>query len=790
MELHANAFLSCALSARWLCDSNTPQTAPREFLACATALRVSACPPPPLGHLKCPPANPSKLIYIPVHICESHGHVLGFAKGPVLPQRNNFLTQPICSRFVIDGGRRAAMIFTHHRDGTVVVAVDTYDDAGDAVSDVRYFASCSNVFPDCLLACAKMLHKKDCFDCMNKRTICLCNNRKRLDNIMLRKSKKSFLRHHNVLHGGRVTIDRQPRPWRQTFDSYVLSRVGSYVVQVQHTPVANDNTVPPYSIAYKAVYRLMSDQDTANLLSTVLQNGVKPNVVARTRFLGMCTTSVNSKNSVCQQHDAVCVNDEEYSKFECLVKTPCVQLREKMRLDTKCVDGNGKGAQWCVEACVTSEQCNVGPANRFGQTMSCGGDNGVECENVHENFGVENEGVRTTDGLDSLPVVGMKRKSRDSDFGENSKKLKCGDNTNDASVGRQKEKCKRVVEPTSCCPKITLENGRDSEQRDNNNTENMRNLKKCAEQATSSCVERKKQESYPRVDKLQQNDTTTCDERITTSIAKCSANSNPTDRQNGKTRNSGDDKGKVGCCSTVFEDKVVTTMLDVGNDQTCDVDDSDKWFNLKKCVEQATFGSNCGPNSTPAKGQVCCPVKTKCDPKVSTELCKRPRPRSSSNGTRRRGAHETKSDDTTKDSCQLSHWSDSGTESFCSDEAANECCPKVPVVEPDEWDLPSRVVRPATPSDVVYSGNTYENAPPSPCMCTPKDGPDIADSITGDIQIGEDDTIRETNRAGVLKWLTREAPIRLLPPIATASTNAAKRGSVSTPRVTVRQYCE
>ena len=936
--------------------------------------------------------------------------MLGFARGAVLPARDDYARAPKCTRFVIDGGRRAAMIFAHAADGTVAVAVDTYDEAGDAVSDVRYFAKCSKVFPDCLLACVKMLHKRDCFTCTKKAKPCLCDNRQRLNNIMPRKRRKFFVE-PEVYYGGRVTIDRRP-PWRQTFDTYIMSRVGSYVVQMQHTPVASakSNTVPPYSIAYRAVYRDMNESDTANMVEAVLKTGVKPNIAARTKYVGMSTVSVNEKNVVQQQSNACCTKND-YGRFDCLLKIPWLQVREKNRINRNNVEM--KGIDACVQACIESGECGTEGTGRFTQTLSVAADNCVpimETKHCGDNVNSLGQSEARNQVITPLSVVGVKRKSYARDNGNacgsgehevsDLKKMKCapenvkrlsdeivlapggekigkcggaakiaccpngrdGNAGNSKSVGSSergeeggavgcsskkkeenesltaaKSKCggddklydlKKCIQKSTtptmdgeskqekCCAsdepldlkkyvEKTTSSKRKSCGNDNQNgcgsgehyvrdlnkskcatgnvkllsdevvagsadekigkcdgsakstccpsggddsaeiSKSIGNVKKGEEGGTVGCGSKKKGENESlsaanskcdAVDKLydlktcmqksttptteskqgkccaadEQLDSKECFENTTTLtvVQKCNDILAPTgiNEKQPKTKKcvqittntaverkeeDCNDVTQKGCCPTV-----VTSIVD--RTEHANSHSTDKWSNLKKCIQQATMTcckTSCGePESKDAKK--CQPDATKlatavgkasCRPndkenvsKQASEQCKRPRRPTTrySQDTSQKSMDDAKSDDTTKDSSHSSYSDiDMDTDSFCSGEEV-ECCPKVPVVEPDEWDLPSRAIRPSTPSDVLYSVSVRKDAPPSPCMCTPQDDPGIADSITGDVQYGEGDTVIESNRVGVLKWLTRETPIRLLPPIASTGMSSTNRDTV------------
>lgn len=316
MELHAASFLSCPRVARWLTDPRPPSSAQKELLTKLRTVHLWRCPPAPLGHATAPCAEPECITYVAADVCDAHGHVLCFATGAVLGAPDDALRA--CSattRIALDPGRRAAIMFEHSDDGATTVALDCFDEAGDSYADVRYFAPRAGAsvgsFPETLSSASKVVRRRDCPPCTKDRRVCECQPRTRLDTL-LKAARKARRRRRCTTRSkdGRVASACYPA-WQQALDAYVDSRMGNYVVQVQHTPICSSTKPAAYQLAYRARYAAAPHAVREMKVCETILGGVPHLLPSHSGpvYCGPRTLSVDAKNTVSTVRELELVDD-------------------------------------------------------------------------------------------------------------------------------------------------------------------------------------------------------------------------------------------------------------------------------------------------------------------------------------------------------------------------------------------------------------------------------------------------------------------------------------------------
>lgn len=266
------SFLRIRAVADWLGTPTPPTSVPRELLAAARGFLELSCPPAPLGRRQRPPTLPDAHVYVPVCL---HEHlVLGVALAPVpaSPHASAAVVETPTARFALDPGRRAAILFAHLPSGGVTVCVDLFDELGDCLQQLTFLPESPVVGcpPDALhdVARVKLLHKRDCPDCVASARACICRGRfEKLHAAARRRRRRGRTR-----RGGRRM--RSTTAWQQALDAFVDARVGEYVVQAS---AAGSWGKPGFSTAFRAsVRRMPADAVAKQVKQRLFEAGVVP----------------------------------------------------------------------------------------------------------------------------------------------------------------------------------------------------------------------------------------------------------------------------------------------------------------------------------------------------------------------------------------------------------------------------------------------------------------------------------------------------------------------------------
>lgn len=266
------SFLRIRAVADWLGTPTPPTSVPRELLAAARGFLELSCPPAPLGRRQRPPTLPDAHVYVPVCL---HEHlVLGVALAPVpaSPHASAAVVETPTARFALDPGRRAAILFAHLPSGGVTVCVDLFDELGDCLQQLTFLPESPVVGcpPDALhdVARVKLLHKRDCPDCVASARACICRGRFEKLHAAARRRRRHGRRRRG---GGRM---RSTTAWQQALDAFVDARVGEYVVQAS---AAGSWGKPGFSTAFRAsVRRMPADAVAKQVKQRLFEAGVVP----------------------------------------------------------------------------------------------------------------------------------------------------------------------------------------------------------------------------------------------------------------------------------------------------------------------------------------------------------------------------------------------------------------------------------------------------------------------------------------------------------------------------------
>lgn len=359
MQTHAKSFLDCPLVAAWL--SNPTTTRPDDnklnrsdlLFHHTRGVTIQACPPPPISYARTPPKFPKKHLFVPVDVCDAHGHILGYDTGShhLLPGSTtpHVSNGGIFSKFALDGGRKTAMAFQHQKvgnetgvakngpdgnpvntNGNLAVSIDSFDEIGDSVVEVRHFrtptaytstatsiakslqtqahassAKSPAVIPH-IMATSKIFHRRDCTQCTAADRPCTCKNDARL-RLLLREKKKKAARAKCDNADNTDSTDRIYPAWKFTFDAYVDAHLGHYIIQVQHTTSTPGNGTGnrnkdwasfDFHLAYRAIFRRMDAVETRDAINEFFSNSIPSSSESKKEPCDDCTISVTADNRV------------------------------------------------------------------------------------------------------------------------------------------------------------------------------------------------------------------------------------------------------------------------------------------------------------------------------------------------------------------------------------------------------------------------------------------------------------------------------------------------------------
>lgn len=788
MELHAASFLRCPRAARWLNVPVLPSGVPAELLLASRGVHSTMCPPPPLGRLRSPPCTPATLAFVPAELADHL--VLGFALGAVVPSPGDAECAPLLTRFALDPGRKCALSFSYFDDGVVAVSVDCFDEAGDHVVDIKYFAPSPIVggFPDGVLAGVKILQKRDCPACAEACIPCLCPHAVRLDALMKQRKRRKRVAHAapERYKDGRATIRKYPY-WRQILDQYVDSRIGSYVVQVQHTPhptadmpdlfgAKHPIRVAAYSVAFRAVYEMVPPHVACRLRRTLNDLGITPLLPPGLAYDGAATVTVDESNKVRTFKGKATVSDWKKVpglQYDYLLGTPANMSPILHRTESR------------VQLSRTDD--TLLHVSVFANALSAAADNASSASDprcASSDFvptGKPCCDTSTCEPEDFLPsptraaplAPKVARKFRFETplihSPNSSSELFSPPDIDTPQLARRTSRSVAACKPAACAPAACKPTAAS-----------------CTPvvifgKAASGCCApagRAPMSCAPVA-------------RASGSCAPCA----PAARGS-CTPGSRRCAPAAGSCVPTRPDCGGDNYLFDGTDasraiggasreRVYDSPAADSPAADPRARRAASCAGSWGPPSDlraagakrVARGE---PVRT-CDARIGgipsfaravvTAPCA---PSTARNSADAGGATRALSRKRTRSSCSTS--ASSGLD-------AAKCCPVVPVSEPKDWNLPSRLalrVKPATvvvgrkrarltvgdlgsDADMSSESDDYDfsddDTPPSPCRCVPAEGGMIADSITGFIETDDKSgDVRESNMVAVQQWLQRGVP--------------------------------